>query len=244
MHGSRTSALRRHGTASVDPVFKTHRLNGLCFAWQNGAIRYISIDGVEVVRGLSVVIRDANWGTHDLVPVAEETTTGDTSIAFDYHARLALDDEGSDKPCLNVQMTVQIDPAGLDARLRLTTDRRFETCRSGLVMLLPLAGIAGHEVDITHTDGTRESGRFPGQISPAQPFFDIRRMAFAARDHAPVEIAFDGDVFEMEDQRNWSDASFKIYNRPLARPSPYIIEAGEIVEQHVRIRLADEGAQP
>ena len=35
-----------------------------------------------------------------------------------------------------------------------------------------------------------------------------------------------GDIFEMEDQRNWTDASYKTYVRPLALPWPYTLPAG------------------
>mgnify|MGYP006195238293 CR=1 FL=1 len=42
-----------------------------------------------------------------------------------------------------------------------------------------------------------------------------------------------GDVFEMEDQRNWTDASYKTYVRPLALPWPYTLEAGTELEQAV-----------
>ena len=46
-----------------------------------------------------------------------------------------------------------------------------------------------------------------------------------------------GDIFEMEDQRNWSDASFKTYCTPLALPFPVEIDAGTAVTQEVCISL-------
>ena len=51
-----------------------------------------------------------------------------------------------------------------------------------------------------------------------------------------------GDAFEMEDHRNWNDASYKTYIRPLAKPWPYTLEAGETTEQSVT--LAVEGRCP
>ena len=36
-----------------------------------------------------------------------------------------------------------------------------------------------------------------------------------SRDGATVDIVFGGEIFEMEDQRNWSDASYKTYCVPL-----------------------------
>ncbi len=57
--------------------------------------------------------------------------------------------------------------------------------------------------------------------------------------------AFAGDVFEMEDQRNWTDASYKTYVRPLARPWPYRLAAGETITQSVTVTLvADAQAAP
>ena len=47
-----------------------------------------------------------------------------------------------------------------------------------------------------------------------------------------------GDAFEMEDQRNWSDASYKTYIRPLAKPWPYTLAAGNRHEQAVRLAIS------
>jgi hypothetical protein len=41
----------------------------------------------------------------------------------------------------------------------------------------------------------------------------------------------------MEDHRNWTDASFKTYVRPLALPWPYALPAGEGVTQSVTVTL-------
>jgi hypothetical protein len=50
----------------------------------------------------------------------------------------------------------------------------------------------------------------------------------------------------MEDQRNWSDASFKTYCRPLSLPWPYGLSQGIPVRQAVRIRLskAEQASSP
>ena len=53
-----------------------------------------------------------------------------------------------------------------------------------------------------------------------------------------MTITFKGEIFEMEDQRNWSDASYKTYCRPLSRPMPYLIAAGETVKQEIEINLS------
>ena len=52
----------------------------------------------------------------------------------------------------------------------------------------------------------------------------------------------EGDTFEMEDQRNWLDASYKTYVRPLALPWPYTIGQGQRFTQSVALTVA--GAFP
>ena len=49
----------------------------------------------------------------------------------------------------------------------------------------------------------------------------------------------------MEDQRNWSDASFKTYVRPLSLPWPYVMEPGVTNRQSVELDIQrDPGSKP
>jgi D-apionolactonase len=52
-----------------------------------------------------------------------------------------------------------------------------------------------------------------------------------------VTCRMEGDTFEMEDQRNWTDASYKTYVRPLALPWPYTIEQGERLQQRISLSV-------
>jgi hypothetical protein len=55
-----------------------------------------------------------------------------------------------------------------------------------------------------------------------------------------VDIAFEGDVFETEDQRNWSDSSYKTYSTPLELPFPALVKKGDRVKQRVTIQLTGQ----
>src|SRR6185369_13210686 len=50
-------------------------------------------------------------------------------------------------------------------------------------------------------------------------------------------IAFAGEIFEMEDQRNWSDASFKTYSTPQSLPKPVTVTPGAQVQHAVTLSL-------
>jgi hypothetical protein len=93
---------------------------------------------------------------------------------------------------------------------------------------------------VTHADGKLEETAFPEVISPHQPAFDIVALEHEPAPGVTARVDFEGGTWEMEDQRNWSDASFKTYVRPLALPFPYLIPAAEIEVQTVRMTLSGE----
>ena len=56
-------AVRLYGTDKVDPPVRMVTAGRLSVAFDNGAIRYVRIGDVEVVRGIAFLVRDENWGT-------------------------------------------------------------------------------------------------------------------------------------------------------------------------------------
>ena len=123
-----------------------------------------------------------------------------------------------------------------------SADAGFICNRLGPVLLHPLS-LAGSPVGIAHPDGTEEPTRFPVEVSPHQPFLDIAALAYRTPLGTPVRIETEGDVFETEDQRNWSDASFKTYSRPLALPFPYRIEAHDVIRHAIEVRVDPRAAR-
>ncbi len=66
-------------------------------------------------------------------------------------------------------------------------------------------------------------GTLPDLIDPVQPMMAIRALTHEAAPGVTVACRMEGDTYEMEDQRNWTDASYKTYVLPLALPWPYTI---------------------
>ncbi|TIQ75482.1 MAG: hypothetical protein E5X64_38360, partial [Mesorhizobium sp.] len=79
---------------------------------------------------------------------------------------------------------------------------------------------------------------------PWQPFKDLRAITHEVRPGVTAECRMEGDVFEMEDQRNWSDASYKTYVRPLALRWPYVLPAGETLRQTISLRISGDVKAP
>ena len=72
---------------------------------------------------------------------------------------------------------------------------------------------------------------------------DIRALTHEPLPGVRVACRMEGDAFEMEDQRNWMDASYKTYVRPLALPWPYTIAKGEKLAQRVSLSVTGTPGQ-
>jgi hypothetical protein len=192
----------------------------------------ITYRGVPVLRGLRVVVRDENWGT----PIAVVTATQIESAESALRVRLVVSHRDG---------SVDFGWHGL---LEITTDtlkfsfggeaaETFLSNRIGIVVLHPPT-LAGQVVTVTDPSGTETAVRFSQIISPHQPAQNIAGMSWNVARFA-ASLSFIGDVFETEDQRNWTDASFKTYSTPLDRPFPVQIRPGMPIEQSVTLRVAE-----
>ncbi|KDA05377.1 hypothetical protein DC31_16490 [Microbacterium sp. CH12i] len=201
------------------------RAHGWSIEVRGDELADIRRDGRLVLRGVRAVVRDHGWNT---VPVVVESfTTSPDGLEF----RLRHDGLGA-----RVAALLRVDVRGdeLIVSWDAVNEVGFDTCRAGLVVLHP-ATDAGSAVTVTHSDGSAEQTMLPVAISPHQPTRDIRELRIGST--ASINLRFDGEVFEMEDQRNWSDASFKTYSRPLSLPYPYRLEAGEHLRQSISVRV-------
>ncbi|MBN9023934.1 MAG: hypothetical protein J0H08_18000, partial [Rhizobiales bacterium] len=137
-----------------------------------------------------------------------------------------------------------------DGRLEVRADAEafsgFDTNRTGFVVLHPIIGVAGQPVTVTRKDGSTEETRFPALIQPDQPILDIRALRHEVVPGLHVTCSMEASlprdpetIYEMEDQRNWTDASYKTYVCSLLDPWPFRIEKGDRITQ--RIALSFEG---
>jgi hypothetical protein len=55
-----------------------------------------------------------------------------------------------------------------------------------------------------------------------------------------VSVNFAGEIFETEDHRNWSDASYKTYCTPISLPFPAQVTPGETLSQNITISISGE----
>ena len=119
----------------------------------------------------------------------------------------------------------------------------FERNRIGLCLLHPLPALSGARVRVTTTGGAHRLLAFPDLVTIEQPiagFDDIATLAVEIGTDLWLEATVEGDVFQAEDQRNWIDASTKIYSTPVTLPKPVTVPRGTRIAQRVTLRLRTE----
>ncbi|MDR6431903.1 hypothetical protein [Brucella pseudogrignonensis] len=225
-----------YGTREAETSPKHLKAGLLSVDLSEGNLRTIKYDGVEVLRAVSYLVRDRDWGTYnpDIHDLNVEHSANGFSVS--YQARC----EGPDATQLAIDVRIEADSYGtLTFDAVANTGTGFETNRCGFCILHPIVGVAGSPVTVEHVDGTRNETHLPDLIEPWQPFKDMRAITHEAMPGVFAECRMEGDTFEMEDQRNWSDASYKTYVRPLALPWPYQIEASQPVHQRIVLNIRD-----
>jgi D-apionolactonase len=230
---------RRVGTKEKAPKSVALKAGPLTVDFVAGNLRSIRYEGHEVLRAIAYVVRNADWGTFS--PEISDCTIRKSARSFTvtYRARCVSADSSQ---VLDYQASISGNAQGnLGFEVLARPLTPFRTARCGFAVLHPIEGVAGRPAIVEHVDGSQEQTNFPDLIMPAQPFKDIRAIRHQVTPFITARCCMNGDVFEMEDQRNWSDASYKTYVRPLSLPWPYVMEQG--VENRQSVELSIQRSQ-
>lgn len=224
-----------------------------------GTLASVSIgkDHLDVCSGISFLLRNSSWETFsiqldnsDISSNLRPTLQNGSVYEKTWKGTIFGDEECSDR-LLECEMQLRIansqgGHAGADPDWRIVYEVRadarksFQTARTGLSVLHP-AECQGLPLQIEHSDGAITRGSFPSYIAPEQPYTDIRSISYlisnAGRQRVCSFRFLCDNCFEMEDQRQWGDNSFKTYVNRLSDPHPYTISKGSKIVQAVEISL-------
>ena len=218
------------------------RAGPLSTVFEADDLRYIRFDDHEILRRVYVAIRDHNWNT--IVPQLSNVGIERESDRF----RITYDVENKSADVnFYWKGTITGDADGtitfsMDGEARST----FRRNRIGFCVLHPM-DCAGVPCRIEKVDGTVEESAYPiaiapqhlidGEIKPVAPFNNMRAVSYEVTSGVEAEVRFEGEIFEMEDQRNWTDASYKTYGTPLSEPFPVEVSAGMKISQRITLTL-------
>ena len=218
------------------------RAGPLSMIFEAGDLRYIRFEDHEILRRVYVAIRDHNWDTilPQLSNVQIEREDDAFRITYDVenkHGEVNFFWKGTITG--NADGTITF---SMDGEARST----FRRNRIGFCVLHPMS-CAAVPCRIEKVDGTVEESVYPisiapqhlidGEIKPVAPFNNMRAVSYEVTAGVEAEVRFEGEIFEMEDQRNWTDASYKTYGTPLSQPFPVEVPAGTKISQRITLTL-------
>ena len=202
---------------------------------RHGSIGPVYSAGHEILRRIFVTVRDRNW--QEVAPTQWENVVDEqrrtisivarhTSELLDFEWRGTLD--------------FSADMRALRFAFKGTALIDMEVCRLGLIVLHSPESLIGSRLTAVGQPGEQRL-TVPAKLSPqpivngvplamTEPFSDLR---IERADLGMIQLRFAGDRFELEDQRNWGDASFKSYCTPLRLGYPRAVKAGTTISHSV-----------
>ena len=207
----------------------------MSFDVENAFLRHLRTGSHEVLRGINAPVRNQNWAT--VAPEVSNLVIDDHCDSFRLTFDVRCAEDGLD---FRWKGTLTGSAAGVvefsfDGEAHTT----FKRNRIGFCVLHGPSA-AGRSWVIESVDGVSAAGSFPRLISPHQPAKNLRAITHELTAGLRARVDFTGDVFEMEDQRNWTDGSFKTYCTPLEIPYPVEIVKGTVISQKIRVSLAGD----
>ena len=204
----------------------------------DGDLRRIRLGAREVLQRVYVAVRDRKWATLPNRITGLELGQEEAGFHITWNARNVSSEIDFEWSALVTGMRDGSISFSFDGHVR----RDFLRNRIGFCILHPYTCAGGRCRFVTST--ARGEGDFPELISPHQPFKDLSSFSHEIEPGVWARIDFEGDRFEMEDQRNWTDGSFKTYSTPLELPYPVAVREGDRIRQKVTISLRDEEDRP
>lgn len=177
-------------------------------------LRGVSYAGEPIVDRLYFAVRDRWWRTVQLTVLSSRRRPTPTGFEVEIRAGSTW----SSHP-VDVRLTYRAQGTVLDAEVTAVAGGPFAYCRIGFCLLLGEGAVRGRPATSWRT-GRATSFVFPDEIVTRdssdpevgrfhEPF---DRLGVRSASGTCVHAAFDGEEFEFEDQRNWTDASYKAYS--------------------------------
>ena len=212
----------------------------LSLEYADGSLWNISDRDEEVFRRIYLVFQDINWTSRPFIIENEEWQID----AKSFSAKIQM--QGThDAQNFSVDLLITGSERGeISYGFSGTTTETFLKNRLGLCLLHPVDHLAGRNCHLIRPDGSIEESQFPVNISPDQPFLSLAGIRHELKSGMKATVRFEGEIFETEDHRNWSDASYKTYCTPISLPFPASIEVGVPVKQSINISLSQNLSKP
>ena len=225
------------GRPASPPEVREVRAGPLRALFVDGDLRTIRRGEVELARRIYLAVRDLNWNTVPGQTEDLDISHGADSFAIRYTRRHA---EGPIDYRWHADIRGTADGV-ISFSMRGEALADFGYAKIGICVHHPIAGYAGQAFRGRTPDGP-VSGVLPEHIGPQVhlddgtdlPLFDpVSDLELRHTSGGAARFRFTGDLWEMEDQRNWTDASYKSASTPASLGYHHEARRGQAFHQEV-----------
>ena len=209
------------------------------FDLARAAVRNVRYKNVQIIDLLYTAIRPWDWSTLDPDQHSEDIkVTGDICV-------ITIKDSFAGSLDAQTEITISKDNK-FTVAYELRGLAEYSVNRWGICFCLNSADWMGSTVK---SQGNEY--QLPAAISPQRVvdgvtqglFPAAKEMLFAATDQRSIKVVSTGKVLEAEDQRNWTDNTYKIYSGSLSEPRPFVVSAGSLWQQSVTFEISPPNKQ-
>ena len=216
----------------------------LVLTYQDGRFGPMFVNGHEVWHGVAFLLRDAGWGTPATVVDEAQLCMQAQGFEFQLSAHIpcaATDVLGVWHPHARVNLAMRVKGDALGSvhfSVHATPTHDIQVNRCGWVLMHPLSA-AGCAVEVTHGDGRTSHSTFPEEVPAWPPFTNLNSIRHEYAPGCWAQADLPGEDYELEDQRNNTDASFKTYSRSNWMPRPFVLSQHQTWCRDIRLRIVD-----
>lgn len=207
--------------------------------FEDGELRYLYVGQREIVRRIYFAVRDGNWNTAMPKFTSVSVDDGGDHFSIKLAATCKLDK-------VDYQWTATITGAS-DGKITFDAtgvpNADFASNRIGLCVLYGAPSLKGQAFE-TLEDAKRppKKAAFPQLVLNKLVAERFQMLRYTTADGMQVCCSVAGATFDMEDQRNWGDSSYKAY-----APLPYNypnVKRGNKQHQTLTLTLTNPPALP
>jgi len=229
-----------HGRPEPPEEARTLSAGPLTMLLRGTDLVYLRHGEMELARRIYMAVRDLNWNTiagEVRDRRVEEREDGFRVTFVVRHRRGPIDFEWEGEIAGEADGTVTYAMSGMPRAV-------FDYAKIGLCVHHPVREHAGRIFTGRAPEGP-VGGTLPLDIGPQihvdegwdLPLFDpVWELRIALPDGSAVAFDFEGDLWEMEDQRNWTDASYKSASTPAHLGYVHHAKPGVLLRQRVTVR--------
>jgi len=197
------------------------------------AIRNIKYEGIQLIDLLYTAIRPLDWSTlkSDEYSADVQIIGSDCVITIKEIFASALAAETKITLSENNTFSVSYELKGLS---------EYQVSRWGICFCLNTADWMGASVASSGNTYSLAKDISPQRVvgGVVQGLFPAsNEMHFVSPDNRNLKVVSTGKVLEAEDQRNWTDNTYKIYSGSLSEPFPFLMNSGAIWTQRASFEV-------